>query len=299
MTSGVEVGTLGPAGTFSETALYLFIDQLSSKVNVSGVRLLSSISGLFGALRSGDVQKIVVPIENTLNGKVEHTLDALLGLETHYIESEFTIPITHCLFGKSGVERDLVNYVLSHYQPLGQCKEYLTTHFPKAYQIVTQSTAEAAAFLCRGLFLSAIPDDCTPENTVVIGSKRLALEYPVMLLEENINDSAHNHTRFIVIGENSIASTGIDKTALVFTTDNTPGALHQILGLFSEQDINLLSIASRPSKKQLGEYLFYVDVEGHCMDESLQRVLLNVKNIAVFYKLLGSFPVGKELIEDG
>jgi prephenate dehydratase len=290
-----KIGTLGPAGTFSEVALNTFILRFGGCD--SDKYLFNSISSVFDSLCSGKMDKVVVPIENTINGKVESTLDELLLLEDYTIELEFTLPIKHCLFGKSPQVIDSVSYILSHYQPLGQCKRYISTHFPNAYQIVTGSTAEAARFLdSEGtVTLPGVPSECTPDNTVVIGSDCLLSVYDLTMLADSINDIQNNVTRFVVIGVNSTVITGKDKTSLVFTTQNNPGALYEMLGIFAQNNINLLSISSRPSKKQLGEYLFYVDVEGHCDELGLRDVFSTVERQSEFYKFLGSFPVGNEL----
>jgi len=284
-----KIGALGPSGTFSEFALQTLLSHTDYEYSHSV--LFNSIACVFESLTIGKVDKIVVPIENTINGKVESTLDELLRLNAYHIEFEFIVPISHCLLGKSLTVMDSVSYILSHYQPLGQCQNYLLKQFPEATHIVTESSAFAAEFLSSGQrdkFVT-LPYGCSSDNTVVIGSQSLASLYNLSVLDADINDVSNNFTRFLVIGNQLTELTGNDKTSLVFTTPNHSGALYEILGIFADADINLLSIASRPSKKKLGEYLFYVDVSGHRDEDQLKTVLLAVEQKASFYKFLGSF----------
>ena len=203
------------------------------------------------------------------------------------------MPITHCILGKTNSVISNTKFILSHYQALGQCKSYITKHFPNATQIVTNSTAEAAHFLQdkNNTPLIRVPDECKSSNTIIIGNKVLAEMYNLKILKLNINDIENNMTRFIIIGKKNQKISGKDKTSLIFTTENKPGALNNVLNTFANYNINLLSISSRPSKKKMGEYLFYVDINGHQLDNKLSHVLTKIEKIVNFYKVLGSFSI--------
>ncbi len=287
----MKFGTLGPAGTFSELALNQYLIDFNYKK--SEIVLFHSIESVFAALKMNKVDKILVPVENTINGKVETTLDELLRLNSFCIEFELTTPISHCLLAYSDDVITSVSYILSHYQPLRQCQKYLLKYFPNASQVVTKSSALAAELLSEHQFeqkkIEVLPYACSAKNTVVVGNKSLASIYNLKILAKNINDITNNFTRFFVIGDQHAQITGNDKTSLIFTTSNNAGALYEILGVFADNSINLLSISSRPSKKKLGEYLFYVDVNGHKNEDVLNNVLLEVQDKALFYKLIGSY----------
>jgi prephenate dehydratase len=288
-------GVLGPSGTFSEFALQSWFERQTPMHgnNLPQYVLKDSISSVFYSLHHGECEKILVPVENSINGKVETTLDHLLSLHTNCIESEFTVPIQHALLGKSKLDLDNVKFVLSHYQALGQCHDFLSLHLPSAIQVAAESSASAASYLVSNDVnrMSGLPNEANIDNAVIIGRESLAALYGLKVIKPNVNDNPNNITRFWIIGNENKSISGNDKTSLVFTTPNKPGALHEILGVFSKNNINLISIASRPSKKKLGEYLFYVDLEGHQQDLVLRRVLSLVKSNSEFYRLFGSFPM--------
>jgi prephenate dehydratase len=288
-------GALGPSGTFSEFALQFWFKRqgLAQGNNSPQYILKDSISAVFHSLHHGECSKILVPVENSINGKVETTLDHLLSLNTNCIESEFTVPIQHALLGNPKLVLDEVKFVLSHYQALGQCHAFLSLHLPSAIQVATESSASAASYLVSNDAngMSGVPNEANIDNTVIIGRESLASLYGLKVIAQRVNDNPNNITRFWVIGDENKSISGNDKTSLVFTTPNSPGALHDILGIFSKNNINLISIASRPSKKKLGEYFFYVDLEGHQDNPVLQTALSFVKSKSEFYKLFGSFPM--------
>lgn len=222
----------------------------------------------------------VIPIENSIEGIVRETMDNLLTVsdENLKISAETIIPVNHCLISKSS-DLTKIKKVISHPQALAQCQNYLQKNFGTAVeQIEKSSTSKAASELCNlGTEYAAIAN---------AGSAKL---YGLNILSENINDEPDNKTRFIFISRNKTVSTGHDKTSIAFATKNKAGALVKVLNVFDAMSINLLYIDSRPSKKNLGEYVFFVDFEGHLNDEPVQRVLDLIKLNTNYVKILGSY----------
>jgi chorismate mutase/prephenate dehydratase len=200
-----------------------------------------------------------------------------------FIESEVKIcgeiltRISHDLLSLRG-DPQRVKKIYSHPQALAQCRQWLNKNFPRAELLETLSTARAAQM--------AAQDD----EAAAVASALAAQMYGLKIIESSIEDYRHNYTRFLVLGKKMAANTGQDKTSLLFSIADTPGALYGILKPFAEKSINLTKIESRPIKDKPWEYVFFLDFEGHAQDEVVQEVLREIKSKVLFWKLLGSYP---------
>ncbi|MGB9976854.1 prephenate dehydratase [Thermovenabulum sp.] len=275
----IKVGYLGPAGSFSEEAANIYIENAEEykKIEYPNIQSLITDIGI-------NIDEAIVPLENSIEGSVNITIDLLIKEKKDIkIKGEIVLPVKHCLFAKKMYPLENIKIVYSHPQALYQCREFLYSRMPGAVIKESGSTSRAA----KKVLQSQIP-------CAAIGSRRLSEIYNLLMLAEDIQDCAENYTRFIVLSKEDESPTGSDKTSLVFSTENKPGRLYRVLGFFAEENINLTKIESRPSKRILGEYIFFLEVEGHREDKILKKVLEKVKENSTFYKLLGSYPKGKE-----
>lgn len=271
----MKIGYLGPEGTFSEEALLWF----ASGLNHESVAYLT-VYDIFQAVEKGEIDKGFVPIENSIEGSVNVTLDLLAFSFDLNIEREIIYPIHHYLFGQEGQELSRVKLVVSHPQAIAQCEKFLRENLPQARVEVTSSTAEAASKAQK-----------LGKDTVAIGPERAAEIYSLKILQSRIEDFEDNLTRFVLVGKEETKPTGFDKTSIVcFIHQDRPGSLLGILQEFASRYINLTKIVSRPTKKALGDYCFFIDMEGHKEDETIKDALkcLNCKLRQV--KILGSYP---------
>lgn len=268
------LGYLGPEGTFSYVACQALRGQDDTLDPVSYL----SLPALFAAFGNQEIDECLFPIENSIEGPVTSSMDALTILERGSIVQEVNLPVSHVLMGYS---QD-IHTIYSHPQPLGQCRHYLDIHFPNAQLIDTVSTAQAAQLVRE-----------KGPGSAAIGHYSLAKLKGLTVLAEDINDSELNVTRFLRLADRFAAPTGADKTSIVFATrKDIPGSLCDVLSLFSNYDINLSKITSRPVKTSLGEYFFYVDCDGYYLENPLMDVLAKVQEKTSFYKWLGSYPEG-------
>ncbi len=232
-------------------------------------------------VEEGEASRAVLPIENTLEGSVGATLD-LLAFDTDLrIHGELELPVELVLCARPGTALDRVAEVRSHPIPLAGCRRWLSAKLPGADRVTSASTAKAAAQVAaaEGEALAAI-------------TNRLAAEvHGLEVLAEDIADHDGNTTRFVVVAPGVPAPSGWDKTSLVvYIESNRPGALLGMLELFAERDLQLTKIESRPTKAELGEYCFFVDVEGHLADPIVGDALVALKRTQRDVKLLGSYP---------
>jgi prephenate dehydratase len=269
----MTIGYLGPAGTFTELAFKKFCAL--NKLPEEGVQA-SSIWDLFELFVQKKCDIIIVPIENSIEGSVSTTMDLIATIEKIYIQQEIILPIEHYLFAKNKMALSEVDIVTSHQQALSQCQHYLRRNLANALAIPTSSTANAAEFLY--------------EKNAVIGSRELGALYNLELLAEGINDQTNNQTRFVAIGRTSTEPTGNDKTSIIISSiKDKPGGLVDMLTAFAKRNINLTRIESRPTRNVLGEYLFYIDCEGHEKDSLVLEALTEIKKEASYFKKLGSY----------
>lgn len=264
---------LGPAGTFSEEALFtLGVEDLEAIE-------CTSIPEVFEAVERGRADAGVVPIENSIEGSVPATLDALAFDTQLEIQSELVLDIHFCVVLAPGTKLADVTSVVAHPQASGQCRRWLERHLPGRPVIAANSNAEAVQ--------TAVAEP----GVAALGPAVAAQLYGGEIVESHIEDYAGNQTRFVVIGRGLRERSGKDKTSLaLFMKKDKPGALLMILSEFAYGDINLTKIQSRPTKRQLGDYMFFVDLEGHVDDAHVKTALDCLRLKLRDVKVLGSFP---------
>ncbi|MBT9142260.1 MAG: Prephenate dehydratase [Dehalococcoidia bacterium] len=270
-----SIAYLGPVGTFSEEAAKRFAGILGGECHLTAC---ATITACADAAEDGVAQYAVVPLENSLEGSVHETLDVLTtGLQL-MIVAELILVIKHALLVVPEHTGD-ISKIYSHPQALAQCRNYLRRQWPKAQLLPLLSTADAAAFVAReGTGIAAI------------GSINAAKQYGLRVLAKEIQDS-ENQTRFVVLGKGAAVPGQILKTSLLFSVKNVAGSLFDVLQAFAANKVNLTRIESRPAKRQLGDYIFFVDIDGSPDDINVKTALRQVAVNAVMLKLLGSYPV--------
>jgi prephenate dehydratase len=274
--SGQRVGYLGPAGTNSEVAALRCCPD-------GDLIPFPTINAVARAVETGDVDRGVVPIENSLQGSVTDTVDLLVHGDGLAICGELVLAIEHCLMAQPGTPREDIDVIYSHPQSLGQCRQYLERNFPDARTEAALSNAEAVEIAMR-----------TPRSAA-IGPARAAEIYGAEILERGIEDSRVNKTRFVVLARDGAAPTGRDKTSIAFAVaHDRPGTLVSVLHEFADRSINLTKIESRPSREELGIYIFLLDLDGHRDDPLVAQALAAVREQADFFKVFGSYPAWSE-----
>jgi chorismate mutase/prephenate dehydratase len=267
----VRVAFLGPAGTFSHQAVARQFGAQIESIPAASMR------EVFTLAERGKAHYGVVPVENTTEGAVAETFDALVESELS-ICGELMLEVSSCLMSQSGQIEDVLR-VASHPQPLGQCRVWLQHRLPNADLIDTASTTAAALLASE------------QSDVAAIGTEVAADVYGLKVVEREIEDSPHNTTRFLIIGREAPAPTGDDVTSAVFTVrKDESGALHRLLEPFATHGVNLNSIQSRPMKGKPWEYLFFVDMRGHSEDPQVVRALSSAATVAHSHKILGSYP---------
>ena len=268
--SSLSVAYLGPQGTFSQEAA---LKQFGSRAVLAPC---GSIDEVFRQVETGATGYGVVPVENSTEGAIGRTLDLLLST-TAKICGEVMLPIHQCLMSRqrrlSGIRK-----VYSHTQSLAQCQQWLARRLPNAERAAVVSNAEAARLAAR------------ERGAAAIGPKTAAALYRLELLARNIEDEARNTTRFLVLAESDAERSGRDKTSLVMSTRNVPGAIHGLLTPLAQKGVSMSRLESRPSRTGLWEYVFYVDIEGHRQDTGVAQALAQLRKKASFLKVLGSYP---------
>lgn len=270
---------LGPKGSYSDFAKDKFIKAF--KLNCVSTNL-KSISGVIKALKDENSEDIVavIPIENSIEGIVRETLDNLSSLkkEEYKIIAETTMNIEHALIGYAE-RKNGIKVIRSHPQALAQCKKYIQDNFLDS--IIEEATLSTSAAIRT---LSPAETNCA-----AIGSVDCAKMYNIPVIEEKINDEKNNQTRFILLGKFLPRKTGHDKTSITFSTENVAGALNKILTILEKHNINMSYIDSRPSKKELGEYVFYIDFEGHINDKKVEEAFEEIRPLAKMFYIIGSY----------
>ena len=265
------VASLGPKGTFSEEAV---VKHFGGQVPVV---LCPSIDEVFRSVESANVGYGVVPIENSTEGAIGRTLDLLLSTQLK-ICGEVLLPVHQNLLSK-GDDISAVRRIFSHAQSLAQCNRWLALHCPGAQRVAVTSNAEAAKLAQEDL------------GSAAIAGRSAATHYSLAVLAENIEDEPNNTTRFVVISSQEIAPSGRDKTSLVLSTRNVPGAIHEMLAPLAKNRVSMTRLESRPSRTGLWEYVFFLDMEGHQSETHVARALTEMRELAAFLKILGSYPV--------
>lgn len=225
----------------------------------------------------GESEYGIVPIENSIEGPVGITLDSLAHKFDLKIYNEIIIPINQNLIVNPGTTMSDIEDVYSHSQAIAQCQEFIQKNKIQPHYAV--STANAAK--------NIVGD----KTKAAIGNSKAAELYNLEILKANIQDTDNNETKFVVLSKEDHEPTGADKTSIIFSIyEDKPGGLYNILGIFQKNDINLTKIESRPSKKGLGKYLFFVDFEGHRNDVIIKNIIKEIDKNTYFLKILGSYP---------
>jgi chorismate mutase/prephenate dehydratase len=267
----LRVAYLGPHGTFSEAAVFQRFGQATQGLPAE------SIDGVFSAVESGAANYGMVPVENSTEGAIGRTLDLLMSSNLN-ICGEVLLQVHQCLLSNEN-ELSVIRKVYSHPQSFGQSQGWLNAHLPHAERITASSNADAARLAAQESFSAAV------------AGEQAASHFKLKMLARNIEDDARNTTRFLIIGKQDVAASGKDKTSLVMSAQNRPGAVHDLLAPFAANGVSMTKLESRPSGAGLWEYLFYVDIEGHQSDAKVAAALLQLKQVAAFVKVLGSYPV--------
>lgn len=266
----LKVAYLGPAGTYTHAAVQKHFGAAVEPVAVA------SIDEVFRAVEARSSDYGVVPIENSVGGSVSQTLDCL-SASPLAICGEIVLPVHHQFLSLAGAIAQ-VRRVYAHEQALAQCRGWLDRHCPAAERIATGSNAQAAQRAQQ-----------EPE-AAAIASVEAGERYGLATLAADIEDYAHNTTRFVVLGHRIPGPSGDDLTTVMFGLPNRPGALHGLLGVLAERNLSMSRIESRPSRHALWEYRFFVDIVGHAEDPAVAAALIAMESRAAVFKLLGSYP---------
>ncbi len=267
----MNVAYLGPEGTFSEAA------ALKRFGHAIQGQSCASIDEVFRTVESNAAQYGVVPVENSTEGAVGRTLDLLLNSNLQ-ICGEVMLQVHQCVLSNEN-ELGLIRKVYSHPQSFGQCQGWLNVHLAHAERVTASSNADAARLAASESFAAAI------------GGTQAAASFKLRVLAENIEDDSRNTTRFLLLGNQRVAASGRDKTSLVLSAANRPGAVHDLLTPLAKHGVSMTRLESRPARSGMWEYVFYVDIEGHRDDTKVAAAILELKQIAAFVKVLGSYPV--------
>jgi len=269
----VKVAYLGPEGTFTQQASLKHFGE-------SAISLpMAAIDEVFREVEAGAVNYGVVPVENSTEGVINHTLDSFMDSSLR-ICGEVVLRIHHHLLVGETTRRDKVSRIYSHPQSFAQCRKWLDAHFPHAERVPVSSNAEAARLVKTEWHSAAIAGDMA------------AKLYDLSKLAEKIEDRPDNSTRFLIIGNQDVPISGEDKTSLVVAMRNQPGALHDLLEPFHRHHIDMTRLETRPSRSGVWNYVFFIDFKGHREEPQVAAMLEEVKLRAAEVKVLGSYPVG-------
>jgi chorismate mutase/prephenate dehydratase len=269
----IRITYLGPEGTFSEQAVRQHFGRAVEALP------MASVDEAFRRCEAGAAQFTVVPVENSTEGVVGRTLDLLLATPLR-ICAEIELRVQQNLLGNA-TDLQGIGRVYSHAQSLAQCDAWLSKNLPRAERVPVGSNAEAAQRAAKEQGAAAIAGEAAAER------------YGLQVLARSIEDAPNNTTRFLVLGELDPAPTGRDRTSLVMSAENKPGAVHALLTPFAEHRVSMTRIESRParSRSSLWEYVFFIDVEGHQKDKRVAQALDELRAKAPFLKVLGSYPM--------
>lgn len=271
-----KIAYLGPPGTFTEEALDKFVKDISQVRKIS----FPTVADVIRSVDRGEADEGLVPMENSIEGSVNITQDILTFESEAKIIGEVIIPVKHSLIGKKKIKLDNIKKVISHPHATAQCRKYLSTNLKGAEVIAANSTAEAVKILKK-----------ENDDIAAIGTKTAAKIYDLEIIENDIEDNKDNKTRFVFIGNSIQPKTGNDKTSIVcFLKEDRPGSLYNILKEFACRNINLTRLESRPAKKDLGDYVFMIDLDGHLHDENIFEAIEVLRKSVYLVKILGSYP---------
>ena len=266
----ITVAYLGPAGTYSEQAVWQQFGQA-----VEGLPCVS-IDEIFRSVEAGTADFGVVPVENSTEGAVNRTLDLLMRT-TLSISGEVALPVQHSLMTRTGTMNGITT-VCAHSQALAQCQAWLNEHYPQLERRAVASNGEAARMASEQAGVSAIAGDMA------------ARRYSLAIAHAHIQDDPHNRTRFFVIGTLQPGPSGRDQTSLLLSVPNKSGAVYELLAPLARHGVSMTRFESRPARTGRWEYFFFVDIEGHAHDAKVAQALAELQTQAAFFKLLGSYP---------
>jgi chorismate mutase/prephenate dehydratase len=269
----MRVAFLGPKATFSHLATMQQFGLSAEPVPQK------SIPAVFEEVEKDRALYGVVPVENSTEGVISHTLDMFMESELK-IQAEILLEVSHYLLSKTGRMED-IRKVYSHPQPLAQCRNWLEENLPHIPMVDVASTTMAAQIVSEDYSAAAI------------ASQYAASVYDLKIVRERIEDQVNNFTRFLVIGKKLTDPSGDDKTSLMFAVKDEPGILYRMLEPFASRGVNLCKIESRPMKKKAWEYVFFLDLIGHVSDPVVEAAVQELKGYCQFVKLLGSYPRSK------
>ena len=273
-----RVAFLGPSGTFTEAALLSQSDLAEEER-----RSERAVPDVITAVEKGEAEFGVVPIENSIEGAVTVTLDTLAFDTDLLIQREIVLPVSLSLLARDGARKADLKTVISHPQATAQCRMWLAKNLKGAAVEAANSTAEAVERVARS----------QRKDIAAIGTAHAASIYKLKTFAKDIEDHPENETRFVLIGRGVPAPSGHDKTSIVcFQKQDRPGSLLAILQEFAARAINLTKLESRPTKRGLGDYCFFIDLEGHVSDELVADCLRNLVAKTAEVKFLGSYPAG-------
>jgi len=266
----MSIAYLGPEGTYTQAAALKHFGHSVETVSQA------SIADVFREVESGNAAYGVVPVENSTEGMVTHTLDEFMNSPLH-ICGEVELRIHHCLLSQAD-DISQIQKVYSHRQSLAQCHRWLDTHLANIERIDVSSNAEAAK--------RAVAE----KGAAAIAGETAAEIYSLKPFAKNIEDESDNTTRFLVIGKRATPACGRDKTSMLVYTDNKSGALHRVLAPLAKNNVSMTRIESRPSRRGMWNYVFFIDIEGHQTDAAIAAALVALQQEANMVKVLGSYP---------
>jgi chorismate mutase/prephenate dehydratase len=265
----LTVAYLGPEATFTHHAA---IRRFGSSLRYSAQK---TIADVFSEVSKNRADYGVVPVENSTEGVVTHTLDMFVDSDLKVV-AQIVLPVQHCLV--SNGRRSQIKKLFSHPQSLGQCRSWVQNNLPRVEIIETSSNARSAEFAAKD------------RDSAAIAGVLAAEKYGVRIIEHDIQDNAANATRFLVLGRQCSPATGKDRTSIMFSTIDRVVALHRAIAPFRRYRINMTKIESRPSKRKAWEYFFFVDCDGHFTDRKVANALALLGEHCSFVKVLGSYP---------
>ena len=265
----MTIAYLGPEATFTHQAA---IQRFGASLQYAAQR---TIGDVFSEVTKSRADYGVVPVENSTEGVVTHTLDMFVDSDLKIV-AQIVLPIRHCLVSR--VSRDRIKRLYVHPQTLAQCRGWLQRALPHAELIETSSNA-------RSVELAA-----ADRKSGALAGMLAAEKYKVPILEHDIQDNAANATRFLVLGRQCSPPTGQDRTSIMFSIQHKVGALYSALSPFRRHRLNMTKIESRPSKRKAWEYFFFVDCDGHQDDRKVAKAILQLREECNFVKVLGSYP---------
>jgi chorismate mutase/prephenate dehydratase len=265
-----KIAFLGPLYSYSHLAA---LDRFGEAVAYNPT---ANIAAVFEEVARKHADYGVVPLENSTDGRIADTLDMFIRLPAMKICAEIRLRVHHHLL--ANCQQAEIRRVYSKAQALSQCRNWLSKNLPQATLHEVASTSDAARLVLTDL------------NVAAVASRKAAVNYGINVLAHNIEDSPFNETRFAVIGPSDSAKTGNDKTAMMFQISHTPGALADVLGIFKSNNLNLTWIESFPYREAKGEYVFFIDFDGHREDPKVKKSITSMESICDSVLVLGSFP---------